>query len=171
MILRFIVLVLVCCVGCGAAPVRIVRPLVAEDRRPELNTLPMDPASESLPASTPLDPPEDFVVPIEVGECDNFEASCPPISGILISEARANRNALYRIRYRELRRTVDADRQVWAAQRALYEAQIEADREEIERLQPTWWERHDGTVLTVVGVVVGAALTVALTFAVNEASE
>lgn len=173
MVIRFIALVMMCfmCFGCGTTVAQSVRPFVAEERRPEMQALPENPATEELPLGTPTDPPEDFVVPIEVGECDSIEETCPPLSGILISESRANRNALYRIRYRELRQTVEADRQVWMAQRALYEAQLSADREEIERLQPSWWERHDGEILAVIGVIAGAALTVALTFAVNEASE
>ena len=81
------------------------------------------------------------------------------------------RDATYRIRYQELRRTSEANRQVWAAHRELYEAQVAADREEIARLQPSWWETHDGEIMAAVGVVVGAIVTVAITFAVNQASE
>ena len=134
-----------------------------------------------------MEPGEQYVEPIEAGQCipaggiqmpdsedeeDRFVAGpCPERSGLMVSEARANRDALYRIRYREMRDTYTADRQVWSAHRELYEAQVAADREEIAQLQPTWWERHDGTILTAVGVVVGAAITVAITFAVNQASE
>lgn len=153
--------------------------MVGEDRRPEARELPIDPRLEPLPEGTPTEPSENFVEPLEAGSCIEADTEiaagagypCPPQSGILVSEARASRDALYRIRYPEMRRTFEADRQVWAAQRELYEAQIAADRREIERLQPTWWEQHDGQVLTAVGVVVGAAITVAITFAVNQASE
>ena len=182
---KLLVIVALSAIGCGAAQTPEVRPLVGEDRRPEARELPTDAALEPLPQETPMDLPENYVMPVERGECipedgipvnpeepaHTIPGPCPIESGIFVSEARANRDAIYRIRYPELRRTVEADRQVWAAQRELYEAQIAADREEIENLQPSWWERHDGTVLTAVGVVVGAAITVAITFAVNQASE
>jgi hypothetical protein len=179
----FIVLALLA-MGCGAAQTA-VRPLVAEDRRPEARELPIDVRDELLPDGTPTEPGEDYVMPVTAGECipehgmtvppsdeeQVIPGPCPTQDGILVSEARANRDALYRVRYRELRDTAEADRRVWSAHRELYEAQIAADREEIANLQPTWWERHDGTVLTAVGVVVGAMITVAITFAVNQASE
>jgi hypothetical protein len=162
--------------GCGAAQTPEPRPLVGEDRRPEARELPVDVRDEPLPEGTPATPGEDYVMPIEEGQCLNDEGTavsegpCPDENGIMVSEARANRDALYRIRYREMRTTYESDRRVWSAHRELYEAQIQADREEIAELQPTWWERHDGTILTAVGVVVGAAITVAITFAVNQAS-
>ena len=163
--------------GCGAAQTPEVRPLVAEDRRPEARELQGDVRDEPLPEGVPVTPGEDYVMPIEAGQCLNDEGTvvsegpCPDESGLMVSEARANRDALYRIRYREMRTTYESDRRVWSAHRELYEAQIVADRQEIEDLQPTWWERHDGTILTAVGVIVGAAITVAITFAVNQASE
>jgi len=185
--MRVVVVLVIFAVGCGAAQTPEVRPLVAEDRRPEARELPQDARDEALPEGTPTEPGEGYVVPVDAGECippggiqmpdseddeDRFVAGpCPEQSGIMVSEARANRDAIYRIRYREMRDTYEADRRVWSAHRELYEAQVQADREEIARLQPTWWERHDGTILTAVGVVVGAAITVAITFAVNQASE
>lgn len=171
--------------GCGAAQRPEVRPLVAEDRRPEARELAQDARDEPLPEGTPTALPESYVVPVEAGECipedgrrvppsdeeQIIPGPCPEHAGILVSEARANRDAIYRIRYREMRDTYEADRRVWSAHRELYEAQVAADREEIARLQPTWWERHDGEILAAVGVIVGAVVTVAITFAVNQASE
>jgi len=182
---RFLAIFVLGVVGCGGAQRPDLHPLVAEDRRPESRALPVDARSEPLPADTPLDLPEGYVMPVDRGECipeAGFElpasdepqvvpGPCPEHSGIFVSESRANRDAIYRIRYTELRRTYESDRRVWAAHRDLYEAQVAADREEISRLQPSWWERHDGTILTAVGVVVGAAVTVAITFAVNQVSE
>lgn len=173
--------------GCGAATTPEVRPLVAENRRPEARELPPDARTEPLPEGTPTEPGEDFVSVIEEGQCigvggiqmpdsdddeDRFiPGPCPEQEGILVSEARANRDALYRIRYEELRRTVEADRRVWSAHRELYEAQVAADREEIERLQPSWWETHDLEIGVAAGLILGAAVTIAITYAVNEASE
>lgn len=168
---KLVVIVVLFSFGCGASQTPQVRPLVAEGRRPEAREQVQDVRDEPLPEGTPTTPGEDYVMPVTAGECEGVTETCPAESGLMVSEARANRDALYRIRYREMRDTYDADRMVWAAHRELYEAQVAADREEIARLQPTWWERHDGTVLTAVGVVVGAAITVAITFAVNQASE
>lgn len=162
--------------GCGAATSAEVRPLVADARRPEARELPPDPRVEALPDGTPADPPENFVEPVEVGSCVAVgskvlpSAPCPSQGGILVSEARAARDGMFRIRYPELRQTYEADRQVWAAQRELYEAQIAADREEIERLQPTWWDRNGFAIGTAAGFIIGAAVTIAITFAVEEAT-
>ena len=183
---KLVTLLVLFAFGCGAATTPEVRPLVAENRRPEARELPVDARTEPLPEGTPTEPGENYVSAVEAGQCippdgivgvdedgepRHIEGPCPDQSGIVVSEARANRDAIYRIRYTELRRTYEADRQVWAAHRELYEAQVAADREEIERLQPTWWEQHDGEILAALGVIVGAAVTVAITFAVNEASE
>jgi hypothetical protein len=157
--------------GCGAAQTPEVRPIVAEDRRPEARELPIDVRDEPLPEGTPVTPGEDYVMPVTAGECAEATEPCPAEDGIMVSEARANRDALYRIGYREMRTTYEADRRVWAAHRELYEAQVAADREEIARLQPSWWETHDGEIMAAVGVVIGAVVTVAITFAVNQASE
>jgi hypothetical protein len=164
--------------GCGASTVGQTRPLVADDRRPEARELPLDPRLEALPEGTPTDPPEDFVEPVEAGSCIEADTEiaagagypCPSQSGILVSEARAVRDAMFRIRYPELRQTYEADRQVWAAQRELYEAQVQRDREEIERLQPTWWTQNSFAIGTAAGFILGAAVTIAITFAVDEAT-
>jgi len=135
--------------------------MVAESRRPELREMPQSPRDEALPEGIPTNPGEAAVDPIEAGEAS-------PRSGILISEARAARDALFRVRYTELRRTYEADRQVWTAHRSLYEEQIRRDREALEEAQPDWWERHDGTVVGVVAFLAGAALTVGLAAAIDK---
>jgi hypothetical protein len=162
--------------GCGTATSGQVRPMVAEDRRPEARTLPQDPRLEALPEGTPSDLPENFVEPVDEGSCISDRGAvvasgpCPAYNGIAVSEARAARDAMFRIRYQELRQTYEADRQVWAAHRELYEAQIARGREEIARLQPTWWDRHGFAVGVASGFVIGAAVTIAITFAVGEAT-
>lgn len=154
---------MVLAVGCGASTATTVRPLVAENRQPEARELPPDPVEEALPEGIPTDPPETAVEALEAGSCPpDAVQPCPAQSGILVSEARAARDALFRIRYRELRRTYEADRQVWAAHRELYETQVRLDREEIQRLQPGFWEEHDAEILGVVGFVIGAAITIGI---------
>lgn len=151
--------------------------MVSADRRPEARELPAEPDDKPLPEGIPREPGEDHVVPLERGQCVSEDGSrvapgpCPDWSGIAVSEARAARDALYRISYTELRRLYEADRQVWAAHRELYEAQIREDRKEIERLQPDWWERHDGTVIGVGAFIVGAALTVGVVSAVDHVTD
>ena len=168
--------------GCGAAATPRPAsppegPVVAESRRPEVRPLPPDPSEESLPRGTPPRPPESYVEAMEAEQCVTREGvlvsdgPCPPESGLLISEARAVRDAMYRVRYPQLRQYYVSDRQVWVAQREMYESQIQLQREEIERLQPSWWEENDGTILAAAGVVVGVAVTVLVTFAVNQAGD
>lgn len=173
---KLLAILVLSAMGCGAGAAQRpahppADPLVPDARRPEVRPLPPDPATEPFPEGTPADPAEGYVEPIEAGQCAEMEYPCPSVSGILISEARAVRDAMFRIRYPQLREYYVADRQVWKAHRELYETQIESQREEIERLQPSWWERNDGTILAAVGVVAGVAVTVLVTFAVNQAGE
>jgi len=167
-----LVLIGVLMFGCGASTIR-QQPLVAVDRRPEGRALPMDPFEEDLPEGIPTEPPEDWVEALEEGSCvpgpgnAGADAPCPSWSGVVVSEARAVRDGMVRTRYRELRQVYQSDRQVWSAQRELYESQLVRDREEILRLRPSWWERNDLEVGIALGVIAGAAMTIAIVYAVE----
>lgn len=160
--MRAVAAVLVLTVGCAATP---VRPVSAVDESKWVETQPLPPHPKSLPLPDGLDPGDEKVVlPVDQGMCDakGAPAPCPEMDGLLVSEARAQRDAFFRIQYEELRTRYEADRAVWSAQRALYEGQIQLDARHIETLQPTWWERHDGTILGVVGFAVGSAVMLGL---------
>lgn len=151
-------LVLIFTVGC-ATPAAYV-PTVAMERRIEEKPLPPDPATEPLPAGTPAG---DWLEPVEKDQKLTR-------SGLLVSEARATRDGLFRIRYPELRRNYEADQQVWKAHRELYEARLKAADEALKKAEPGWWQQHGPAVGMVGGFLVGAALTVALTYALNPPS-
>jgi hypothetical protein len=163
--------------ACGATHAVNERPLVALDRRPEIAELPTDPEIEAIPEGYDTTLGEELAEPLEAGQCVDgtgvvrSEGPCPGWSGIAISEARAARNAMYRIRYRELRRGYQADRQVWAAHRELYEAQVLRDREEIENLQPTWWDRNGFIIGIAGGFILGAATAILVMFVVEQVDE
>jgi hypothetical protein len=148
-------LVLIFTIGC-ATPSAYV-PTVAVERRIEEKPLPPDPATEPLPTGTPSG---DWLEPAEKGQTLTR-------SGILISEARATRDGIFRIRYPELRRNYEADRQVWMAHRELYEARLKAADEALKKAEPGWWQQHGPALGMVAGFLVGAALTVALTYALS----
>lgn len=170
--------------GCGTV-VSEVRPVVAENRRPEARELPVDPDHESIPEGYDTTLGEDHVEPMEEGSCipahgitvpasdddQVIPGPCPTWGGIAISETRAARDAMYRIRYRELRRTFEADRRVWSAHRELYESQVAEDRREIEHLQPTWWDRHGLAVGVAGGFILGAATAILITYAIEQVTE
>jgi hypothetical protein len=60
---------------------------------------------------------------------------------------------------------------VWGAQRALYENQIHEDKKEIDKLQPTFWDRYGVPIMTTVGFVVGAGVTIGIAAAINEVQQ
>jgi hypothetical protein len=132
----------------GCATAAQPRFLVTPDRQPEARTLPPDPATEPLPQGVPAT--SDFVEPSEPGSCLDAQGRpvmdaprpCPNRAGILVGETRAARDGLFRLRYRELRVLYDADRQVWQAQRALYEGQLQRADEHIQSLRPNWWQQN-----------------------------
>lgn len=132
----------------GCASAAQPRFLVNVDRQPETRALPPDPSTEPLP--TGMQANADFVEPSEPGACVDAQGRvvadaprpCPNRAGILVGETRAARDGLYRLRYRELRVIYEADRQVWSAQRAMYEGQIQRADEHIQSLRPNWWQQN-----------------------------
>jgi hypothetical protein len=171
--MRLLVLALVA-TGCASVPV-IPEPLINQRQVVEAKPLPPDPALEALPDGTPAG---DWVEALEAASCldkagkalPDAPSPCPSRSGIAVSEARATRDALYRIRYPELRRMYEADRQLWATHRELYEERVRTAAEELKKAQPNWWERHGPALGVVGGFAVGAAATVAITFAIHQAA-
>jgi len=170
-----LILVLATTAGCVAGKTTIQRyPGISEDLRPEVRNLPIDPHDEALPDRTPS---EDWTEGLEAGSCLNAQGVpitdhagiCPSRSGVLISEARAARFYLYRIRYDELRKTYIADRMQWSIQRQLYESFLEHANQDIADLTPGWFARH-ALELGVVGrFATGAIITVGIAMALDAA--
>ena len=153
----FLSLTLALLIGCATPSAYVPTVSLSPDKRIEEKPLPSDPASEALPPETPAG---DWIVPAEKGQ---------PVekSGLLVSEGRAARDALFRIRYPELRRNYEADRAVWKAHRELYEERLKAADEALKKAEPGWWQQHGPAVGMVAGFIVGAGLTVALTYALS----
>ena len=153
----------------GCAGPRFQAPTVPDSviKRVENRELPPDPAVEPIPDNIPKG---DWVTTIGKGECLDQDGTpelgatnpCPAKSGIVVSEERAYRDALYRIRYRELRKTYGADRMVWSAHRELYEERLKLAGQAIENLQPSWLDRNKLQLGVVGGVVLGIATSVAI---------
>lgn len=166
---------LVLAVGCATPSAYVPTVAVSTEKRVETRPLPPDPAVEPLPSGTP---PGDWVEPFEAGECLSTQGTpavgatkpCPARSGIAESEARAARNLLFRIRYPELRKVYEADRAVWAAHRELYETRLQDASKALHDAEPNWFQQHALQLGVVGGFVLGAAMTVALTFAINQVS-
>lgn len=156
----FLLASLVFVAGCAAQQTPSPNYTIPESRWVEVDALPPNPADETIDPTFTGE--EDFVISYEPGMLD-----LPEVPGILISERRATRDALYRIRYGELRIHYEQDRLVWAAHREAYEIRLQFAESEIDRLQPSWWDRHKGTALGMAGFVVGSILTVALVAVVD----
>jgi len=175
---RAISLVLVVALSGGCATVPALAPTVAinVEKRVESRPLPPDPSTEALPPGTPAD---DWVLPLEAGSCldkagkavSGAVGPCPSLSGISLSESRAARAKLFQIRYPELRRLYEADRMVWSAHRELYEERLQQADQKIRDMQPNWFERHAVQLGVVGGFVLGAALTVSLTYAIHQTTK
>jgi len=171
---RFVSLVLIFAVtGCATVPHAAPTVAINVEKRVEMRPLPTDPATEALPPGTPKD---DWVLPTEAGSCldkagkpvAGATGPCPAQSGVSLSESRAARAQLYQIRYPELRRLYEADRMVWTAHRELYEERLQQADQKIRDMQPNWLERHSLQLGIVGGFILGAALTVSLTYAVHQ---
>jgi len=167
--LRLALLVLLVSGGC--ATVNPVAPTVpiSPDKRVEEQPLPTDPAAEVLPLEIPKG---EWVEPLEQGSCLGADGKvfatapkpCPARSGIAVSEERAARDAMYRIRYKELRQNYMADRAVFAAQRLLYETRLNDANTALQNAQPNWFQRHAWELGILTGFVVGAGATVGIVY-------
>lgn len=146
--MRTIALALVFAFGCASAPAPLP-PTVPVDRRSEEVALPPDPKDTKIPDA------ENWQIPLEVGNC----AEKP---GIFISEAKAERCRLYKIRYDELRTNYVADRSAWKAQRELYETRLVLADTEIQKLQPGWFQRHGFYVGGTLGFVLGVVTVISI---------
>lgn len=152
--MRFLFLVLPLFLACaGTLP---TAPTVPDAKRVEKEQLPPDPENEPLDANVPRGI---WVKSLEANSCAQ---GCPTDSGIFVSEERAVRDGKYRLRYRELRTTFEADRAVFAAQRELYETRLKLADQAIQRLQPGWWETHKFQIGTIGGFVLGTAAAIAI---------
>ncbi len=107
-------------------------------------------------------PSEEWVKPIEKGDP-------APEAGIVVSEAHAWRDAQFRLAYKSLRDIDRADRSVWPVHRQFYEERVATSKKELERLQPTWWDRNVWAIGLAVGFLAGAAATVGIAAALDHA--
>lgn len=174
--MRTLVLGALVLAGCATTNSAYV-PTVAltPEKRVETRPLPPDPATEALPPGTP---PGDWAQAQEVGECfdkngkalPGAPSPCPAKAGLLLSEAKVARDVMYRIRYPELRKSYEADRAVWAAQRELYETRLNDAQKALHDAEPNWFQRNAGQLGVVGGFVLGAGMAVAIVFAVNQVS-
>jgi hypothetical protein len=122
----------------------------------EISALPSDPETEKLDVP---DPTEDWVEPQEAGSCKNASGTCPAKAGISMSEARAARFGLYKIRYRELRADYEADQKVWLARQQALNKQLELAATEIRKLQPGWWDQNKAEFALIGGFLLGTTMT------------
>lgn len=118
----------------------------------EARPLPPDPASVDL-SKYPGD--ESHVVALEAGMPS-------PFAGILVDERRAARDWTYRESYIQLRSNYEGDQKELAAQRRIYEEQLNAASKQIESLQPTWWSTHKFEVGFIGGLILGVVVPVAI---------
>lgn len=162
--MKALLLFLACASACaGAKP---LEPTIPESKRVEAEPLPPDPETEKLDSNVP---PEDWVEALEPGSCTDATGKpttnvkpCPARAGIAMSEAKAARFGLFKIRYKELRTNYVSDRNVWAAQRELYETRLKLADKAIQDLQPGWWDRHKGEFGVIGGFILGTAMTISI---------
>ena len=159
----FLICLLACASACaGVAP---LPPTVRPEKRVEDAPLPPDPEIEKLPG-----PQDEWLEALEAGSCldaagkvvPDATKPCPLRSGISMSEAKAARFGLYKIRYVELRKIYTADREVWKAHRELYEVRLQLADKAIQDLQPSWWDRHKGEFGVIGGFVIGTVVTMGI---------
>ena len=153
--------------GCATlAPVPLTIP---ETKWVEAEPLPPDPATEKIAAKD-----GDWIVPMDEEQCIGKDGKivsdapkpCPGKGGLLASEERITRLKLYEMDSKALRLNYMADRRVWAAQRALYEARLKDAGEALQKAQPDWFERHSFQLGVLGGAIIGVVMAVGVVYGV-----
>ena len=139
-------------------------------------TLPDPLFLDELP-DPPAEVPPDKRMVLSVSECI-VEGSDPPSKtapGILMSQEMAMRAARLKVSYDEMRGLYKVDLATMDRERGIYERHLKAADDEIiewrERSRRSWWEKNRGLVGLVGGVVVGAAMTIGIAAAIDQATE
>jgi hypothetical protein len=139
-------------------------------------TIPEPLFSKELP-EPPAEVPPDKRMAVSVSEC-TIEGSDPPQKtppGILMSQEMTMRAARLKVAYDEMRGLYEVDLQTMDREREVYERHLKAADDEIadwkQKARRSWWENNKGTVGLVVGVVTGAALTIGIAAAIDQATE
>jgi hypothetical protein len=87
----------------------------------------------------------------------------------------AMRAARVKVAYDEMRGLYEVDLRTMDRERQVYDRHLKAADDEIAewriKARRSWWELNKGTVGLVIGVVTGAALTVGIAAAVDQATE
>lgn len=154
---RFLVITAIGCTSVTPLP-----PTIPAEHRIENDPVPPDPETEAL---DPKISSADWVEPLEAGSCHDVAGRllvkpCPVRSGIAMSEAKAARFGLFKIRYRELREVLIADRKVFGVQRELYETRLQLADKTIQDLQPGWIDQHKAELGLIGGFVLGIVTVV-----------
>jgi hypothetical protein len=148
------------------APVPLTIP---EAKWVEAQPLPVDPSTEKV---EPRD--GDWIIPLDEEECIGKDGEiapsattpCPGRGGLLVSEERITRLKLFQLGYVQLRANYIADRAVFSAQRALYEARLRDASETIQRMQPSWFQLHAMEIGVAFGMVTGIAAVIGIVYGV-----
>ena len=144
--------ILICCLaftfGCVTSQHQVLWEYDFEEIPEEL-PLPPDPRGEDLDLPEDEDPSE--IV---------FE--CPTGPFICITNARAARDALFRIRYNELRGIIEADREVWGSHRELYEGTLSIAEQRLVECRKPWWDDYKFHLGVGTGFIVGVGTAILL---------
>lgn len=170
--MRFAVILLLLLIAGCATTAPVVEPTVPAWKMVEAEPLPPDPATEKVPFQD-----GDWAVPMDEEECITKDGKlvadaprpCPGKGGILLSEEKTARLKLFQLGYQQLRVNYVADRQVWAAQRVLYETRLKDAAEALHRAQPNWFQAHAFELGLFSGIVVGVGTVIGVLYGVAPA--
>jgi len=165
----FVAIALCLTMACGGAQ----RP---DDDEFEGHLVPEPLFYSELPDVPEKPPPEQHLV-VAVSECtvegSDFPQKTEP--GILMSYETALHTSRLKVAYDEIRGLYGVDLRTMDREREVYERHLKAADDEIVewriKARRSWWERNKGLVGLAFGLVTGAALTIGVAAAIDEATE
>ena len=145
----------------ACAPVPVFKASIPSP--PTVSTLSPSPTFE-LPLGTE---DEEWARPLERAECVSKDGAimsvpCPLENGIVLSENKARRCALYTIRYLELVKLRRADLKDQLRYVDLATSQINEANKEIDRLRPNWITQNGVYAAIISGLVIGFSASAAV---------
>ena len=162
--MRLAVLIAMLTASCGSSTTVPQYSGIGESHHVETRDLPPRPDAE------PIAKEDDWVKSLPAATCklDRSGDTVKTEDGVLLSPEKAVRAARYKDGYNNLRLLYDVDREIFGAQRTVYEERIRQANSEIERLSPSWWDDHKTDLAWATGFFLGAATTIAIVYAVDE---
>jgi hypothetical protein len=112
----------------------------------------LDVALPDRPDKDPITPELDYSIPLQKGNIASAD-------GVLLSPAKIARLILWTISYNDIRTRYEQDRIIFKQIKIIYDERLNQAQNEIDRLQPTFWDKNGPVIILLAGFIAGSLIT------------